>query len=1179
MLHRIYAFTSLQIHGENGPLVLKGGKSSSLLAYLVLHPRIQHRREMLADMLWHDAAPERARRNLSDVLYRLQKDVEADWLIADADTLKLQPNENLWVDVWEFDRLIVSKDQGSLQKAVELYTGDLLQEIYADWILPERELRRSQFVSALETLSNQYEAQGKLQEALLYTRRLILTESLHEPAHQTYIRLLGRLRRFGEAFVHYDQLCILLRDELDSKPTAEIDAMIQALARERDLEDGSVVVEEAHPFVGRKAERAAALSVVEDMLNGSGSLLTVEGEAGIGKSRFLREIISGARWRGAHVLQSQASETPGASPFLPLMEALTPLFNSPRGKELDALLTDEIRAVLAPLNPAWSVGGISSDEQTVMHFKNALQVFGEALARLKSVVLVLDEMHWASPVLWESLRSFAAGFARQGGLLILAYRHQVMESQRGWEILQAWEKDGLLKTILLKPFTEDEVAQLVGDTKNIDPAEISAWSGGNPFFINQRLNEPTLKRSTNHDVISLRLQILTPHAKSALECASVLGENIPYRLWAEISELPPLALAGLADELVTGRWLQPTSDGYSFTHDLIRSAVYAQIEPIRRRGLHERAAQIYLTRDPDNLQARAYHLDHAGLEVDSAKMYKLAGEQDLSRFAFREAQTAFERALALTPTTEAFERVEIALALARACGTTGDRNRQESALDEAVAGARENDPQLLRALLLAGRFASQTGRPVAAKRQLEAALGLAKKLKDRTRETEAILTLAELNREQSHWSDAKKQYNKALRLARANSNASDEGKALRGIGYVISDQGDPHESIKWIEKAIDVYRALGNPWLTAHTQTGLLSALAEACAWDRLLATAAEAIPVLEAYGDRPNLAVARHNQTLAFNALGEYQQARQALEQNVKVFVSIRSRRALGVTQLVMGEISEHEGNTEEAMVHYRKALENAEAVTSLDGIAAAQWSLGALFVKLEQPLDAIPLLESALASWIQQGNQWERNQTEAVLGLALLMGGERARAEEFAANGWDYFQAGKPMSEKPQQWLWSLYRLLVGLNQSERAQEIMNAAYAELQRQAKNISDPNQRRSFFERVPENRAIVQAYDRIEGGPRVTTVLLVRADVPLGRVVRHDELISVRWTVYAPDDDAILDKAERRLYRLNRLIDEAKKQGAAPTDDDLAQALGVSRRTILRDMQTLTKPPTRKRRS
>lgn len=1180
--HRIQTFGSLQIHGVNDSLLLKGEKSRSLLAYLILHPRARHRRETLADMLWQDSPPDRVRRNLSDLLYRLQKTIESEWLTIDDDTIAFQPNPNLSVDVWEFDKLIASKDSGDLQKAVELYAGDLLPEIYDEWIVAERELRRGQYLSALETLAGQYESQGKLQQALLSVRRLILTEPLHEPAHQTYLRLLGRLKRFGEAIAHYDYLCTLLRDELDSKPMTETDAILESLLRERDLEDSSVVIEETSPFIGRKAERAAALTVVEAMLNGSGSLLTVEGEAGIGKSRLLREIASGARWRGAIVLQGQASETPSASPFSPFIESLTPLINSPRGKQLEESLSPKTLALLAPINSAWKAKSTSFDippEQAGRHFNNALQLFGEALARLAHVVFILDDLHFADSVLWESLRSFALGFARQGGLLVLSYRRADIEKHLGWEIIQAWDRDGLSKTISLKPFNVDEVAQLVGD-KNIDPAEVRAWSGGNPFFINEWLAEPELKRPTNHNAISFRLPILSPAAKSALECAAVLGESFPYPVWIAMSELSPLALADLGDELTAQHWLQPSSTGFSFEHDLIRSAVYDALDSTRKRDLHERAAKIYATLEPDNVRARAFHLDQAGLGVDSAKAYRLAGEQDLARFAFREAQSAFERALTLMPTAETIERVEIALALAQVSNITGDRDRQESALKEALAGSQESDPHLLRALLSAGRFASQTGRSAEAQSQLETALMLARKLNDPSSEVESLLRLAELAREQSLWNEAQKYYDQALGLARTISHSEHEARALKGIGYVYSDQGLPYEAISWIEKAIAVYRNAGNLWQVAHTQSGLLGILAEICAWNKLLVTAEESISVLEAHGDRPNVAVARHNQALAYLALGNHVKARQSLEQNLQVFESIRSRRALAVTQMVLAEIAENEGNNDKATSLYRTALENSESVKSLDGIASAQWYLGSLFVKQEQPLEAIPLLESALASWIEQENLWERKQTEAVLGLALLIVGEHARAQEFVANGWDYFQSGNPMGEKPQKWLWSLYRLFIGLNQTASAESILQAAYAELQRQAQNISDLDTRRSFFENVPENRAIVRAYDQLTNPSRVISVALARKDVPLGRALRDDEFVTVKWTINAADDESISDKSTRRQHRLKRLLNEAEKQNAAPTDDDLAQALGVSRRTILRDMQVLheqAKPSTRKR--
>jgi Protein of unknown function (DUF1670) len=121
-------------------------------------------------------------------------------------------------------------------------------------------------------------------------------------------------------------------------------------------------------------------------------------------------------------------------------------------------------------------------------------------------------------------------------------------------------------------------------------------------------------------------------------------------------------------------------------------------------------------------------------------------------------------------------------------------------------------------------------------------------------------------------------------------------------------------------------------------------------------------------------------------------------------------------------------------------------------------------------------------------------------------------------------------PSGEQVQDWLWALYRLLIALKQPQQAE--------------------------------------------------AVSIARRDVPLGRSLKEED-ITVRWTLNSPDDEAFAGKSKRRQHRLKRLLEEAERQGAAPTDDDLARGLGVSRRTILRDMQALSqvipKPPTRKR--
>jgi len=282
-----------------------------------------------------------------------------------------------------------------------------------------------------------------------------------------------------------------------------------------------------------------------------------------------------------------------------------------------------------------------------------------------------------------------------------------------------------------------------------------------------------------------------------------------------------------------------------------------------------------------------------------------------------------------------------------------------------------------------------------------------------------------------------------------------------------------------------------------------------------------------------------------------------------------------------VLGLVADGEGNYEEALRLYRTALADAEALKTEMELAYVQHDLGALLVRLNQPLDAIPLLEAARAAWTKQGNLQLRVKSEAFLGLAHLAAGDRALAGELAASGLTNFQLGVPVGEQTQDWLWALYRLLIALDQTEHASNVLRAAYAELQRQAKNISDLNLRQSFFERVLVNRDIVWAFDQLSAIPRVISTSLARKDAPLGRSLRQDDFVTVQWMVNAPEDEAITDKTARRQFQLKRLLEQAEGQNAAPTDDDLAHALGVSRRTILRDMkelaQEIPKPPTRKR--
>ena len=120
-----------------------------------------------------------------------------------------------------------------------------------------------------------------------------------------------------------------------------------------------------------------------------------------------------------------------------------------------------------------------------------------------------------------------------------------------------------------------------------------------------------------------------------------------------------------------------------------------------------------------------------------------------------------------------------------------------------------------------------------------------------------------------------------------------------------------------------------------------------------------------------------------------------------------------------------------------------------------------------------------------------------------------------------------------------------------------------------ANAIHDPELRRCFLENVRQNREIIAAYEAWQAGVRPVRLRLPRAGAPTGRPLRDDEWVEVVWTVAALEDETIAGKVARRRHRLLRLLREAKEQGAAPTVDDLAAALEVSRATIKRDLAAL----------
>jgi DNA-binding SARP family transcriptional activator len=256
---RAWLLGALRVENAQGPIRITGGKAQSLFAFLVLHPATPHPREVLADRLWPEVTPNRVRRNLSDALYRLRGVLGPGWLVVERDRVALQVGPDLWVDIWEFERLSQTDDLAALERVVALYTGDLLPEIYDDWILARRVALHEKYLTSLLRLGQAAEQRDQSEAAYQYYLRLAHDDPLREEAHRGLMRSLAHMGRLKDALDAYANLEALLHQELGVQPDADTRALAEKLRSELELAKDVSIQRRGDPtqppFVGRKAER------------------------------------------------------------------------------------------------------------------------------------------------------------------------------------------------------------------------------------------------------------------------------------------------------------------------------------------------------------------------------------------------------------------------------------------------------------------------------------------------------------------------------------------------------------------------------------------------------------------------------------------------------------------------------------------------------------------------------------------------------------------------------------------------------------------------------------------------------------------------------------------------------------------------------------------------------------
>jgi DNA-binding SARP family transcriptional activator/tetratricopeptide (TPR) repeat protein len=722
-------------------------KTLPLLSYLLLHRNQVVERQQVAFTLWPDDPESDARTNLRRHLHWLGKALppcspERPWLLLTHSTLRWNPQSDYWLDVAEFERLVENPE--SLAEAVTLYTGDLLETVYDDWLFFERERLQQSYFAALEKLIQQRRAQCRYAEAIQYCQLLLTRDPLREDALRRLLTLHYQAGDRAGVMAEYERFAARLKKEMGIEPMPETRAVYEIALRQRQLPDEESQPAQGEqskqpssrqpglPFVGRKSEMERFGQRWSRVAQGGGGLLLLSGEAGVGKTRLIGEMAALVESQGGRVLLGGMSPEENA-PYQALVEAFRgalPLLASLDREEtrlaaLTLLLPELRQRRRLPVLPALL------PERERMRLFDAMAGCLERLAAPRPLLLVLEDLHWAGESTLNLIEYLARRLAKQRILILGTYREEEVDRQHPLRQLRhRLQDEKLVEYQALQRLDAGALTDLLeqaGWPVLMDEARTSAAqrlyaaSQGNPLFVSlliQQLREdaqPKIDFLTEikflngiHPVIQQRMQHLTPLAKTYAEVAAVIGLAFDAEVvretggWSEGEGLNAL------DELLDRQLAReggPACD-YSFAHHLVQACLYAAIPPERLRRRHRRAAgvleELYPERRDELSGTLALHYDRGGEPRQAIPYYHRAAQNYLAVFADREALQALSRAVEVvreddSAPVEHFELLKLRQAIYDRLGKR-DEQRADQQIMETIAQALNDRRRLCEAL-------------------------------------------------------------------------------------------------------------------------------------------------------------------------------------------------------------------------------------------------------------------------------------------------------------------------------------------------------------------------------------------------------------------------------------------------------------------------------------------------
>jgi tetratricopeptide (TPR) repeat protein len=693
-----------------------------------------------------------------------------------------------------------------------------------------------------------------------------------------------------------------------------------------------------------------------------GRIAVVSGAAGIGKSHLIQHFVERVEASGAQALIGHCYEFEQALPYQAPAEMLRSAGHLVRHADLASAHRSAL-ALLVPdvLEVSAGPGDLSSEDLRSQVFEALFQAF-LALSRSQPLLIVVEDVHWASESMLDWLTYIAPRLGDARMLVVVTHRTDEVDGNQPLDRLhRRLARVAEVDNLLLAPLTAAEHRALVTRLAGLPEERVTpladrlfAETAGNPFFLMEvvrsliETGQITLEDGrwagsfvdddreidlplpdSIRDLVITRFERLGPVSQTFAQVASVAGRVFRYEIVrdaATIADEP--ALAALDEVLQRGLIEQHDRAGdFRFSHHLIQEVTYAAMTAPRRAFWHGRLAEAILILQPDDVESLAHHFNRAGDDERARGYYAQAGDRAQQLAAFDDAARHYRAALNRWPEHDRAGRA----------GLFSKRGLCLWVLGEATAALES----------------------------LDAGQALYDSLHDNLRVGDIERLIGRIHWEQGDRQTALDHYHRALAILEREPESVELARAVSAISQMHMLAAEFDEAIVWGERALALAERLNAEDVAIHALINIGSSLTSPEESERGLTILRESLDRANAANLSHDAMRACHNLAERLVNLGQYTEAQEMNAALLEQARRVHSDLFTGVALQFLIQVNWLTGR-------WAEALRNREAI--LDWLRSSSpprltliWAarvLGMLHNDLGQADVACQMLERELAA-----------------------------------------------------------------------------------------------------------------------------------------------------------------------------------------------------------------------